>query len=333
MTEVDYRHTSSRPAFADLPPEVREGIARVAGSAIDVADAPVTTGFTGAYAGLLALRDGRRVFAKAAGPLAPFALQAIPREAGILRALAGRVTAPQLVGADATGDWQLVVLEAIDGDLPGMPWTEGDAAAAHAACLELAQLDPAEVAAVTEASLGVDVGGDPGALTCLEELATSARSWPDGIPPLSPEWADELARLGQQAAEALVGDRLVHSDLRPDNMLITPRGAARLVDWNWVARGPAWCDFVGLLPLMAHHGLDVDRMMSRSPLLDGVDGEAVDAFLAIIVGYMVDVCVQPTFPGSLNAVRDHQRQMARTFLALLARRRGWSWPSGDAPRR
>ena len=324
MTEVDYRHTSSRPAFDELPPEVRAGISSVAGSAIDAAAPPVTTGFTGAYAGLLALRDGRRVFAKAAGPAAPHALQAIPREARILGALAGRVTAPLLVGSAAAGDWQLVVLEAIDGEMPGVPWTQRDADAAHAACLELAALDPASVSALTGSSLALDVGGDTAALACLDELARGARSWPDGIPPLLARQAAELVRLGQLASEALVGDRLVHSDLRPDNMLITPHGAARLVDWNWVARGPAWCDFVGLLPLMADHGLDVDRMMARSPLLGGVDSEAVDAFLAIIAGSMVDSCVQPMAPGSLNAIRDHQRHMARTFIALIAHRRGWS---------
>lgn len=324
MTEVDYRRTSSRPTFDELPPEVREVIASVAGSAIGVAFPPVTTGFTGAYAGLLALRDGRRVFAKAAGPAAPHALQAIPREARILRGLAGRVSAPQLVGSAAAGSWQVVVLEAIDGEMPGVPWTQYDADAAHAACVELAALDPAAVAALTTSSLALEVGRDTAALACLDELALGARSWPDGIRPLPPHRAVELARLGQLASEALLGDRLVHSDLRPDNMLITPQGTARLVDWNWVARGPAWCDFVGLLPLMADHGLDVDRMTARSPLLDGVDGEAVDAFLAIIAGFMVDSCVHPTSTGSFNAIRHHQRLMARTFIALLAHRRGWS---------
>ena len=130
--ELDYRHTSTRPAFADLPPSVRSGIETAAGSAVEVAFPSVTTGFTGAYAGLLALRDGRRVFAKAAGPMAPFALQAIPREALILEQLAGRATAPRLIGADAAEDWQLVVLEAIDGHLPGLPWTAPDLEAVHA---------------------------------------------------------------------------------------------------------------------------------------------------------------------------------------------------------
>ncbi len=322
--EVDYRHTTSRPAFAELPAQAQAAIASVAGAPVAAAEPPVTTGFTGAYAGLLALRDGRQVFAKAAGPTAPFALQAIPREAVILRALAGRVTAPALVGSAAAGDWQVIVLEAIDGVVPGVPWTQPDADAAHAACVELAALDPVEVASVTEASLAVEVGADQAALTCLEELASGARSWPDGIPPLPAAQAAELARLGGLAATALAGDRLVHSDLRPDNMLVTSDGRARLVDWNWVARGPGWCDFVGLLPLMAHHGLDVDRMIRRSPLLVGVDAEAVDSFLAVIVGYMVDGCVQPTVPGSRSAVRAHQRHMARTFVAMLATRRGWS---------
>jgi hypothetical protein len=320
--EPDYRNTVTRPAFAELPAPVRAGIESAAGSVVDVAFPSVTTGFTGAYAGLLALGDGRRVFAKAAGPLAPFALEAIPREARILGQLDGRVTAPALVGAAAVGDWQLLVLEAIEGRLPGMPWTAADAEAAHGACLELAALEPTDVAALTDSSLAADVGADPMALACLDELASGARSWPDGIPPLTPDHARELARLGGLAGQALAGERLVHCDLRPDNMLVTPAGRARVVDWNWVTRGPVWCDWVGLLPLMAHHGLDVERMAARSPLLEGVDAEAVDAFLAILVGYLVDACVQPTVPGSRSAVRAHQRHMARTFTALVASRRG-----------
>ena len=325
--EPDYRHTSNRPAFAELPPAVRAGVETAAGSEVEVAFPPVTTGFTGAYAGLLALRDGRRVFAKAAGPAAPFALQAIPREAEVLSVLAGRVTAPELLGAAEVGDWQLLVLEAIEGHLPGLPWTPADADAAHAACLELAGLEPSSVADLTPTSLVQEVGGDAAALACLDELAHGARPWPDGIPPLPAGPARELSRLGGLATAALVGDRLVHGDLRPDNMLVTPARRVRVVDWNWVTRGPVWCDYVGLLPLMAHHGLDVETLAARTPLLEGVDLEAVDAFLAVVVGFMVDACVQPTVPGSRSAVRAHQRHMARTFLALLARRRSWPTPT------
>ena len=39
MQEFDYRHTSTRPAFADLPASVRSGIEAAAGSVVDVASA------------------------------------------------------------------------------------------------------------------------------------------------------------------------------------------------------------------------------------------------------------------------------------------------------
>lgn len=327
--DVDYLQTSSRPSFGSLPEPVRALVDSLAGSAVAVALPPVTSGFTGAYAGLLALRDGRRVFAKAAGPAAPFAARAIPREASVLALLAGRATAPRLVGAGGTGDWEAIVVEAIDGRLPGCPWTRADVDAAHAACVVAASLTTAEVRAVTGLTLAAEVGGDPAALLALDELASGARTWPTGIPPVPVREARELARLGHGAEEVLTGDRLVHGDLRPDNMLVTPHGAVRIVDWNWVCRGPAWADIVGLWPLMAHHGVDVERLAATSPLLDGTDPEAVDAFLAVIVGHMVDDCVKPTFSGRTE-VRDHQRQMARTFLALLARRRGWAPQQGRA---
>lgn len=321
---LDYRHTTTRPAFTDLPAAVRAELSDLAGSPVEVAFPSVTTGFTGAYAGLLGLRDGRRVFAKAAGPSTPFALAAIPREAEVLHRLRGRVTAPTALGAAAVEDWQVLVLEAIDGHLPGMPWTEADADAAHAACLELATLAPAVVTEVTDGTLAVDLGADPTALGCLDELASGARSWPHGIPPLAPGPAQELARLARLAEDAMAGDRLVHGDLRPDNILVTPGGPARFVDWNWVMRGPAWCDYVGLLPLMAHHGLDADVRFETTPLLDGVDAEAVDAFLAVLTGFFTAACEQPVVPGSRSAVRALQRQLATVFLELLGHRRGWT---------
>jgi hypothetical protein len=321
--DVDYRVTSRRPQFADLPPVVKAALAESAGAPIVEPSPSVTSGFTGAYAGLLGLRDGRQVFAKAAGPEAPFALEAIPREVRILRVLDGRVTAPRVVGAGAADDWEVVVLEAIDGHVPGMPWTQAEAEAAHRACLELAALPTDAVTGVTDESFAETVGADAVSLTCLDELASGARDWPRGIPRPSRGQANDLAALGHSAADLLVGDRLVHSDLRSDNMLVEAGGRVRIVDWNWTAQGPAWVDFVGLLPLMAHQGLDADSYVARSPLLDGVPADAVDSFLAVIIGYMAEHAGHPTWAGTLEVLRAHQRQMARTFLVWLAHRRGW----------
>jgi hypothetical protein len=74
---------------------------------------------------------------------------------------------------------------------------------------------------------------------------------------------------------------------------------------------------------MAHHGLDVDRWLP-SPLLDGVDADDVDAFLAAITGLMVARSRGEDSTAGLAVLRAHQRFTAHTFLALLLRRRGWA---------
>ncbi|MFJ9719896.1 aminoglycoside phosphotransferase [Streptomyces sp. NPDC101213] len=38
------------------------------------------------------------------------------------------------------------------------------------------------------------------------------------------------------------GDRLLHTDWKPDNVLISRDGATRLVDWAWPTRGAGWID-------------------------------------------------------------------------------------------
>ena len=96
------------PGSSSLPPAVRERIGECAGSPVVGADRAVTSGFTRGYAGRPALADGRRVCAKAAGAQEPHARQGIAQEADILGRLAGRATAPLLVGAADLGDWQLV---------------------------------------------------------------------------------------------------------------------------------------------------------------------------------------------------------------------------------
>ena len=319
--ELDYRSTADRPAFADLPGGVRARLAELAGGAV-VADPPVTSGFTRAYAGRLTLADGSAVFAKAADTSAPHARVAIERESAVLAHLSGRATAPRLVGWGAVDEWRLIVMEAVDGDMPGMPWTPAAAEATHRACLTAAEVPPEVVAELTGDLLARDLGSDPVALAILDSLAGGLDPWPGWLTPLTARHRRGLADLAGHAATALAGEQVVHGDLRPDNLVVDDAGTARMVDWNWVSRGPAWVDFVGLWPLMAHHGLDVTRWHS-SPLLAGVDPDAVDAFLAVVVGLMVDKSRGDDSSPSLKVLRTHQRFTAHTFLALLAGRRRW----------
>lgn len=57
-----------------------------------------------------------------------------------------------------------------------------------------------------------------------------------------------LKQLAQRSAgfvdepdsELLSGEHLLHTDLRPDNLLIAD--TARFIDWAWASSGPAWAD-------------------------------------------------------------------------------------------
>ena len=112
----------------------------------------------------------------------------------------------------------------------------------------------------------------------------------------------------------------MHADTRPDNLLIEPAGTARIVDWNHATLGAPWVDLVALWPLMRHHGVGVHRFAGA---LDGVPEEDIDAFLAILVGYLLCDLDAPPPPGCTPALRRHQLLIAGASTALLAQRRGW----------
>jgi hypothetical protein len=68
----------------------------------------------------------------------------------------------------------------------------------------------------------------------------------------------------------------------------------------------------------------VDAWLARSPLTQGVDPAAIDAWLAVIAAYMLENSQRRPWPGAPAALRVHQRRYARTFLDWLGARRGWT---------
>ena len=65
---VDYHATSDRHRYESLSPAVRVAADLALGSPVVEAAAPVTSGFTRAYAGRVLLKDGRHAFLKASVP-------------------------------------------------------------------------------------------------------------------------------------------------------------------------------------------------------------------------------------------------------------------------
>ena len=332
VPEVDYTATSLRPTWDALPEGVRRAVADAAGSPVVRAERPPGSGFTAGFASVLHLADGRRVFAKAAWAEREHLMRAYRQEARVLAVLPEQVPAPRLVaealvpGAEADGqDWQLLVTTALGGRLP-QPWTERDVAAAHDACLAVAEAltpVPAAVAEVGIASLAEEVGRDSRSVAFFTRLAAGEATLTWGQPAWVHDRADDLAALVDRSAALIDGQTGCHADLRADNLLVDGE-RAWVVDWNWLCVGAAWTDFVGLLPLARADGVDVEAWLARSELTRGADPEAIDAWLAVIAAYMLASADDPVWPGGLDAIRRHQRRYARTFLDWLALRRRWA---------
>ncbi len=329
LVHVDYTATCVRPRWEDLPQAVQQAVSTAAGSPVVAADEPPGSGFTGGFAAVVRLADGRSVFAKAGSSRNPHLTQAYAQEAAVLRALPPGAPAAGFVGAAhlAPGDvdeheWRVVVADVAPGALP-QPWTDAGLAAVHDACV-------ASVRALTPAPEGMDLPTlgslfleDQVVLSVFRRLRSGELSLTHGQPSWLPERFDELDELLNSAAAHLEGDTACHCDLRADNILLGPSGAV-FVDWNWLVRGAGWVDFVGLLPLARADGVDVDAWVARSPLTRDVAPDAVDAWLTVISAYMLRNADEPVWVGGPPAVRDHQRRYARTYLDWLGARRGWT---------
>jgi len=138
---VNYRATSERFRYEDLSPAMRAAADIALGSPVVQADAPVTSGFTSAYAGRVLLRDGRHAFLKAAGPAFPWPVSALGREAEVLAALGDRIPAVPMIGAGPSDDGgQVLALEWVEGQLPGFPWTRDEIGHVRESCERIAQV-------------------------------------------------------------------------------------------------------------------------------------------------------------------------------------------------
>lgn len=316
--DVDYFATSSRPGWESLPPALHEALAVALGTQITSVSAPVSSGFTGGFAARAQLADGRHVFIKAAGE-GQHAYDAYQREAEVVPQLPTAIRAPAIITTAHVDGWFAVVSEWVEGRMPGAPWTVEDFDRVTAACEGLAEVMwPSPLGGLRKfvELIGDDVGVPARILAGEVEMPKGLQGW---VPRVLPE----LAELVTLAPEALAGDSATHSDLRPDNILIGNDGACWMIDWNWLTLGPRWGDWVGLLPVAQHQGIDTFAAVARSPLTAGVPKDHLDCLVAVIAAYMMRNTEAPPPPGCTPALREHQRLYAWTFLDWLAVRRNW----------
>jgi hypothetical protein len=122
-----------------------------------------------------------------------------------------------------------------------------------------------------------DLGRITQALQALGEAANPPRVVTDHI---EQRWAEHAQA---NEAELLGGEHLLHTDLRPDNILISGT-RAWIVDWSWPTRGAAWIDPACLTLWLIAHGFsppDAQRWMRTVPTARDVPSAALDAFTRI----------------------------------------------------
>lgn len=318
MTETsEPRPYGVRITWGDLPQLVRDWVAGELGEVAEIR--PQQGGFSPGTADRVRGSRGN-AFVKAVGEsLNAHTPDLVAREIAVLQQLPAYAGAPVLLSSfdeRIEGErWVALMVEEIPGRHPHVPWREHEVGAALDALARLvAEPLPAAVA-----------------LPVLEEdMVEDLRLWPavvsDPPPDLDPwVWAN-LDRFLEQAGglpDLLRGDRLVHTDIRSDNLLVTPDGALRVVDWPWACRGAAWIDSLTLLlNVRVHGGPDVTAYEGRLADL-GATEEDINVFLAALLGYFVHAGRLPSAPG-LPTLRAFQRAQGVATRAWLRERLGTS---------
>nr|WP_281497495.1 phosphotransferase [Ornithinimicrobium sp. F0845] len=311
-----------------MPDAVRAWVADEVGGVLEVL--PQQGGFSPGVADRVH-GERRWAFVKAVGEgLNQEAPDLLAQEVGVLGQLPQYVGAPVLLASldeRINGErWVGLLVEDIPGRHPHTPWVEAEA---NATLEELARVAARPLPGDVELPLLEDFMG----------RGTLAH-WPDVLadPPadLDP-WvaanADRLSAVAGIAGGRLSGDYLVHNDVRADNLLVTPEGRVRVVDWPFACRGAAWVDTLMLVLNLRLYGTPGHTSYDARMHALGATEEDVDAVLAGILAYFVHKSRLPAPPG-LPTLREFQRvQGVATAAWLRERWEGAGPPSAAQPSR
>ena len=294
--------------------EMRLG-ARVAGAVTQVG------GFSPGVAARLRLVDGRRVFVKAVGPEPnPDGPAAHRAEARNMALLPRSAPAPRLLWSLDRRGWVALAFEDVDGAQPTLPWRSGQ-------LRRVLEMVATMAAALTPAPAGFPTIGErlQDSFVGWRRLAAAHAAGDDlgGLDPWTARHLDRLADLEAGWPRAAEGETLLHSDLRADNLLLTPTRMVA-VDWPWACVGAAWVDLLLLLPSVTMQGgPDPAATFATHPAAAGTDPRAVTTALAAWAGFLVGGARLPAPPG-LPTLRAFQAGQGVVALDWLRRRTDWT---------
>ncbi|MFG2351591.1 phosphotransferase family protein [Streptomyces phaeochromogenes] len=206
-------------------------------------------------------------------------------------------------------DWTAVVIAQLDGPHPDLSPASRDAEQTWA-LLDKLTSSPAP------ALYAAAVSTTPSTVASLHGWNELLSAPPDDLAPEARTHLPQLAEL--EAAWPAHGTRIVHGDLRADNMVRDHHRGVTFVDWAHATTGPACIDAASLAPqlvLAGHAPADIARLIRDHP----ATADTTTAFLAALTGHWHRNARKPAPPGA-PGLRAYQQRAAAAGLALLGYR-------------
>jgi aminoglycoside phosphotransferase (APT) family kinase protein len=307
-----------------IPAQVRKAVEERLGSPI-VSVVSQPKGFSPGIAARLLTADNQRIFVKAAGPEPnPEVASIHRREAQIAALLPPTAPVPRLLWSyddkDNTG-WIVLAFEAIDGQHPTQPWLLPeltrvlDALVAMTNTLTPSPL-PLGIVPTASGKFATDLCG-------WQRLQQTQPAYLDQLDAWSSRHLATLAKIEATASTAVVGNTLLHLDIREDNLLLTS-DAVWVVDWPHACVGAAWVDVVCFAPSVTMQGgPPPEHIIAHHPASRQADFDAMTAAIVSLAGYFTHRALQPPPPG-LPTLRQFQAAQGAVARNWVAQRLGWN---------
>jgi len=300
--------TSAAPP-TNLTPSHIEVIQSVLGSD-PVGWSGVVGGYSSAGRWVVEAKDGSRAFIKTG--TTEWTSEALRAEAKMYQALEGEAYLPKLLGFQDDAASPILVLEDLSPLHQPPPWSASDVEATRASLRQISRRRDiaASLTCVSDHFLGdfgwASIAADPGPFL---HLGWCSDSWlHQALPALTTA----------QRAAPLVGEGLLHLDVRSDNLAIRD-DLAILFDWNWACRGNPDIDLAFWSPsLKLEGGPPPEQLLPDSPEL-----------AALVSGFF---CAQAPLPQNPEAphVREFQKRQASVALPWVVRALGLPPPKLSA---
>ncbi len=322
------RARGQRLDFSALPIHIVRTIDIALGDPI-ISTTSIDHGFSPGVACIARTFGGQEFFLKAACSIPNEQAGAFHRKEIIVASRLGPdVPAGRLIWSFDEGapGWVVLVYEVVHGHSPELPWRAADVDLVVDALNRLATtLTPSPI---LEADIGTLAGSGVLGSGCWGRIRMQIEdpaSFESHIK--LDEWVernlDHLIALERRIDDVIVGDTLLHLDIRGDNMLITDEGVV-IVDWPHARIGAAWVDAVAFAPSLAMQGgPEPEDFIARIEVARAADPDAVTVCVAEMAGFFTYNSLLPPLDG-LPGLREFQAGQGAVARRWLARRTGWT---------